>query len=276
MRDTATRMGRLPARTAAAVGVGEHGGAGRVRHAACGQRDRTTGEAGVAAPERDVDREVVAPAAVLEALAELARPVERVDDPDAIREQATGVVDGLLGQHGVAGSGVGQRGREPGLRPGVARPAQVAGAVRRGAVRRGAIGDIGRIGVATELEEHLARALRQRGGEPDVIERGQVARRVGDHRSSRGLAAWIWWRSVAAVGRPSLTRRTRSSRWGEGIIAAWFASRPRVSRPGRRRDPRHPARDRRAPRRHDRRAHGDGRRGADDADADLLLRRRPA
>ena len=85
----------------------------------------------VAAPERDVDGEVVAPAAVVEVLAELARAVERVDDPDALRGQPARVVGRLLGQDRVARPGRGQRGREPRLGAGVARAAEVRSAPRR-------------------------------------------------------------------------------------------------------------------------------------------------
>jgi hypothetical protein len=51
-----------------------------------------------------VHRPVVAPE-----LGEFPRPVERIDDPDALRAQSHRVVGALLGQHRVVGPLVGER-----------------------------------------------------------------------------------------------------------------------------------------------------------------------
>ena len=54
-------------------------------------------------PQRDVHCPVVA-----SVLAELARAVERIDDPHPVGVEAAGVLQALLRQHGVVGPGVGQ------------------------------------------------------------------------------------------------------------------------------------------------------------------------
>ena len=117
----------------------------------------------------------------------------------------------------------------------------------------------------------------------------RAAARSTSSRADRSCGAWvITGRRGASL--QDLVARTRpsaagprpdpggSSRAGPKVSSrAWFGSRAAdVSGAVDRRDPRPPPRHRGAPRRHHRRAHGHGRRGAHDADAGVLLRRRPA
>ena len=115
--------------------------------------------------------EVVAPAAVLAVLAELAGAVERVDDPDALGGQPDGVVGGLLGQDRVTGTGLGERRREPRLRGGVAGVRRSSVAPASGSSPSGRSASAWR----RRPSEHLAGTGRQGGGEPGVVECGQVA-----------------------------------------------------------------------------------------------------
>ena len=79
------------------AGVRQFRGIGRRQHAALGgQRHRAGGKSGAAFPQSHVHGPV-GPAVV----AELPRPVQRVDDPYPVRGQPRLAVDALLGQHGV-------------------------------------------------------------------------------------------------------------------------------------------------------------------------------
>ena len=141
---------------------------------------------------------------------------------DAVRRR--GSSRGLLGQHRVVGPGAGQGGGQPRLGGGVARLAQL----RRAGLDGHAVGSVG-VGLEAETEEDVPGAGREGGGEADVVEGGQVVRRVGDHRSSRGLAAGSWW--LGRGRRPPVRDpiRAGSSRAGPKV------SSPHGSHPGRRR-----------------------------------------
>ena len=188
--DVAGRFGRDPVDRGAVVGEAP----GREGHG-------TGGEAAPRFPERHVDREVGAPGPVGVHLGELARSVQRVDDPDASRAQACRVALGLLGQHGVVRAGLREGGGEPGLRGGIAgrpeRPAVERHVPRPGPPRR-----------SISIRRPRPPALRRGGRRLSGTGRRHEARRPRDRRSAR-RSPWPACRhpppspsSVTATPRP--------------------------------------------------------------------------
>ena len=64
-----------------------------------GQRDGSRRQPLAAFPQRDVDGPIIAAG-----FGELARTVQRVDDPDTLRRQPDRVVDAFLGEHRIGGT----------------------------------------------------------------------------------------------------------------------------------------------------------------------------
>ena len=112
--------------------------------AACRERDRGGRDLTVDR-QRDVDRPVGT-----SLLTELARAVEGIDDPDAPHRQPLGVVDALLGQHGVVGVRSSQRRHDEMVGGEVAFGAELlgvgAGRVHRGPQRDEQLPGLGRDG----------------------------------------------------------------------------------------------------------------------------------
>ncbi len=174
-----------------------------------GQADRTRDQALPSLPERDVHGEVLPPATtVLQVLGELPRPVQRVDDPDAVRVQPTPVIGGLLREDRVLRPSGSERSRQAGLGRGVSGVTQcsritVEGVEVRGVAqpqqdRASLCGESRRKGRIVRAGRALGRGI---GG-------GCAGRAVG-HEVLAGAGDCI--RGAAGRSRPFRQRATLSS-----------------------------------------------------------------
>ena len=202
----------MPARTSRAALVPNQVDRGAVPGSVPGREGHgADGQATLRFPERHVDREVRATSAVRVHLGELAGAVERVDDPDAPRGQARRVALGLLGQHGIVRTLLGEGRREPGLGGEIPRPAKVAAVAGCGPGIR----------PSAQRQEDLTGPGSQRGGQARVVGSGRLRDEGTVHALVRhqGLPAVIRY----PLRPNSYGRVTRGVSGGgsEVIIRAW-------------------------------------------------------